>query len=300
MILIKGGHVVDPGTGRDGKYDILTEDDRITAVEENISQQQYPSAQIIYAGECIVAPGLVDVHSHFREPGQTEKETIYTGASAAAAGGYTSVVCMANTDPCTDNIQTLNYILERARNLDIHLYQDAALTINRSGSRLVDMRQLKEAGAAGFTDDGAPDLDENIVARAMAIAQELHVPLSFHEEDPAFVYEAGINEGDIAEKLGMQGASRQAEITLAERDLNLALRAGAVIDIQHVSAAETVELIRKAKSLEEEDIIHAEASPHHFSLTEDAILEYGTNAKVNPPLRTEADRQERSDEIHTS
>lgn len=290
MLLIKNGHIIDPKTNRNSFGDVLVRDGIVAKIEGNINEEDYPGIKVINAQGCIVSPGFVDVHSHFRDPGFTEKETIATGAAAAAAGGYTSVVCMANTDPVIDSVSSLNYVLGRFENETIHIYQDSALTVGRQGKRLVDMKVLKDAGAVGFTDDGSPVLDETIVSKAMAMAQELNVPLSFHEEDPSFVYDAGINQGDVAEKLGLKGASRFAEISLTDRDLKLALRSGASIDIQHVSAAETVELIRKAKAEEAEDIIHAEATPHHFSLTEEAIIEYGTNAKVNPPLRTEKDR----------
>ena len=290
MLLIKGGHVTDPEEGIDDRLDILTDGCTIKRTDKNIASESCPEAQLIDATGCIVAPGFVDVHSHFREPGQTEKETVHTGAAAAAAGGYTSVVLMANTDPCVDDTAALNYVFERMRTVDIHLYQDAALTAERNGKRLTDMEKLAEAGAAGFTDDGTADLDADIVRQGMITAQRLGLPISFHEEDPSYISESGINAGNVARRLGLKGASREAETVLAKRDLDMALETGASIDIQHVSAAETVGLIREAKKRDEKGIIHAEATPHHFSLTEDAILEFGTNAKVNPPLRTEADR----------
>lgn len=291
MLLIKGGQVVDPASGRNEKADVLIDGCTIIRTAASIDTEGMTDINIIDATGCIVAPGLVDVHAHFREPGQTEKETIHTGAAAAAAGGYTSVVCMANTDPCIDNTAALSYVFDRMRTVDVHLYQDAAFTVERSGSRLVDMEGMIRAGAAGFTDDGAADLDVNIVREGMQRAQKLGVPISFHEESPAYISESGINAGKVAKELGLMGASRSAETVLTSRDLELALQTGAIIDIQHVSAAETVDLIRKAKLKDADGIIHAEATPHHFSLTEEAVLKYGTNAKVNPPLRTEDDRQ---------
>ncbi len=291
MLLIKGGHVIDPSCGLDGMYDVLTAEGKIAAIAKELNEDDYPGIRVINAKGMVVAPGLVDVHSHFREPGFTDRETISSGAAAAAAGGYTSIVCMANTEPAVDNVRTLNYIKARFEEEEIHLYQDAAVTVGRAGEKLVDMGMLKKAGAVGFTDDGTAITDGRIVADAMKEAGLLKMPLSFHEEDPEYVHDAGINAGEEAKKLGLEGASREAEIEMVKRDLKMALKTGAVIDIQHVSAAETVDLIRKAKKKDASHIIHAEATPHHFSLTEDAIEEYGTNAKVNPPLRTEADRK---------
>ncbi|MCH5337514.1 MAG: dihydroorotase [Acetatifactor sp.] len=289
MLLIKNGYMIDPKSGRDGKYDILTEKDRILKIGKNLEPSS-ERCKIINAEGLLVAPGLVDVHVHFREPGFTQKEDITTGAAAAAKGGFTSVVLMANTKPPIDNEETLEYVLNRGRETGIHVYTCANVTVGMQGKKLTHMKTLAAAGAAGFTDDGIPLLDAAIVRKAMEEAAALDLPISFHEEDPGLISENGINHGAVSEKLGINGSPREAEITLVERDLKLALETGASINIQHISAAESVELVRRAK--EKGTNIHAEATPHHFSLTENAVEEYGTLAKMNPPLRTEEDRME--------
>lgn len=287
-MLIKNAHVIDPANNIDDISDILIEDGCISGLGDSLG---YTGNEIIDATGLIAAPGLVDVHTHFRDPGQTEKETLHTGALAAAAGGYTSVICMANTVPAVDTVDTLSDILDRAIREEIHIYQTSAVTLGRAGRELVPMEELAAAGAVGFTDDGTPIMDEKLVGRAMKEAAALGKVISFHEEDPAYVCQAGVNSGSISESMGLSGADRKAEYSMIERDLQLALETGATVDIQHVSAAESVDAIRKYKKDDKNGLIHAEATPHHFSLTEDAVTEKGSLAKVNPPLRTEADRQ---------
>ena len=287
-MLIKNARLIDPLNDTEEICHIL--------IENGVVEQIIKGGDFTYNGEeidasgLITAPGLVDVHAHFRDPGQTEKETLHTGAAAAAAGGYTSVVCMANTSPAVDNTKTLKDVLNRAISEKIHIYQTAAVTKGRSGRELTDMPGLITAGAAGFTDDGTAITDEALVRTAMQDAAQLGAVLSFHEEDPAFVKEAGINKGRISDAMGIYGADRKAEYSLVERDIKIALETGARIDIQHVSAKESVEIIREYKAKDRNELIHAEATPHHFSLTDDAIIRYGSNAKVNPPLRTDEDR----------
>lgn len=288
MILIKNAYMIDPKSGREGRYDILTEGDRIARIGEKIEKP---------AGECIVieaqgllaAPGLVDVHVHFREPGRTDKEDIVTGAAAAAKGGFTTVVMMANTAPAIDNGQTLRQVLERGKKTGIHVLSCANVTMGMQGKELTSMEELAAQGAAGFTDDGKPLTDENLVRAAMERAAGLDKPISFHEEDPALIAQNGINRGKASRHFGLDGSPREAESRLVERDLELALETGAKINIQHISAKESVELVRQAK--QRGGNIHAEATPHHFTLTEEALIQYGSLAKMNPPLREEEDRQ---------
>ncbi len=289
MLLIRNGYMIDPKSGREGKGDILTDGSRIVRLGEHLTPP-CGGCEIVDAEGLLVAPGLVDVHVHFREPGFTQKEDITTGAAAAARGGFTTVVLMANTKPTVDNAETLEYVLRRGRETGIHVHTCANVTIGMKGESLTDMKALAEAGAVGFTDDGVPLLNETLVREAMRQAAALHMPISFHEENPAYIENNGINRGRASEYYGIGGSSRKAEITMVERDLKLALETGASVDIQHISAKEAVELVRRAKRQGKN--IHAEATPHHFTLTEEAAIRFGTLAKMNPPLREEADRQE--------
>lgn len=283
-ILIKNGKLVNPA-GPEGALDILVEDGKILQTAGNIEAD---AERVIDAGGCIVAPGFVDVHVHFRDPGQTWKEDIYTGAAAAAAGGYTSVVMMANTIPAVDTPENIKAMLAKGRETDIKVYACANVTVGMKGEKLVDMRAMKDAGAAGFTDDGKPLMDAELVEQAMKQTAELGLPISFHEEDPRYIITPGYNKGAASEHYGIGGADRMAEISMIERDIALALKTGAEIDIQHISTKEGVELVRQARLRAAN--IHAEATPHHFALTEEAAIRYGSMAKMNPPLRTEEDR----------
>lgn len=285
-MLIKNGRVIDPSAGFDQVADVFIEEGKIKEIGKiDIRGQE----EVIDAEGYIVAPGLVDIHVHFREPGFTYKEDIITGSEAAAAGGFTTVVAMANTKPVVDNEETLSYVLEQTRKSKINVYTVAAVTKGLKGKELVDMKRLHEMGAVGFSDDGVAIVDKEIVIKAMEIAKELDVPLSFHEEDPYFVKTPGINGGKVAEKLGIVGASYIAEDIMVARDCVLALYTGARVNIQHISSGNSVEIVRLFKKLGAE--VHAEATPHHFSLTEEAVLKCGTLAKMNPPLRREEDRQ---------
>ncbi len=289
MILIRKGHIVDPVTKTNEVKDILLDDDGLIKEVGSISEENVKDAEVIDAEGLTIAPGLVDAHVHFRDPGFPNKETIETGAAAAARGGVTTVICMANTKPAVDNLDTLHYILEKGEKTGIRLYQTSTVTKNLAGEELVDMEEMAEAGAAGFTDDGIPIMDEKILHDAFVKAKELNLPISLHEEDPYFVKQAGVNMGRISEELGYGGASRTAEDIMTARDCIMALDTGASVCIQHISSKNSVELVRCAKRLGAD--IHAEATPHHFTLTEEAVLQYGTNARMNPPVRTEEDRK---------
>lgn len=286
MMLIKNGRIIDPESKRDKKADILIDGEIIKKIEKNIKEEGID--EIIDAEGKIVSPGLIDVHVHFRDPGLTYKEDILTGSRAAARGGFTTVVCMANTKPAVDNKETLEYILNEVKKVAINVLQTAAVTVELKGIELVDMKMLKQCGAAGFTDDGFPIMDLSIVLKAMETAKLLDVPISFHEEDPSLIGNPGVNEGKISKELGIQGASRLAEDVMVARDCVMALKTGAKVNIQHLSSGTAVDIIRYAKS--KGAVIFAEASPHHFALTEEDVLKYKTNAKMNPPLRTEEDR----------
>lgn len=287
-MFIKNGRVVDSVTGTDEIMNIIIKDNIIEEVGHDISIDETDNVTVIDATGLVVAPGLMDTHVHFRDPGFTYKEDIITGAAAAARGGFTSVVCMANTKPAVDNIETLDYIQKKGETTGIHVMQTAAVTKELKGTELVDMDALADAGAVGFTDDGIPIMDEHVLTMAMKKAAELDLPISLHEEDPEFIIKSGVNQGKVAEQLGYGGASSTAEDVMVARDCVLALHTGASVCIQHISSGNSVELVRTAKKLGAD--VHAEATPHHFTLTEDAVLKYGTNARMNPPLRTEDDR----------
>lgn len=286
-MIIKHGLVMDPASGLSEHMDILVKDGKIVKIAPEITDN---TEEILEAKGLIVGPGLLDTHVHFRDPGFTYKEDIHTGALASAKGGFTTVICMANTSPTVDNADTLKDNLERGAKEDIRIFQAAAISHSLKGQEEVDMTALKGAGACGFTDDGIPLLNAEFCYKAMESAEALNVPISLHEEDPAFIRNNGINHGKVSEELGIYGSPSIAEESLVARDCLLALRSGADVVIQHISSGVSVELVRTYKKLGAH--LHAEATPHHFSLTEEAVLEHGTLAKMNPPLRTEKDRQQ--------
>ena len=292
MILLQNGTVIDPESGFEKKADILIKGAEIAAIGQNlISDIDKKSLEIIDCSDKIIGPGLVDVHVHFRDPGFTYKENIDSGSEAAKKGGYTSVVLMANTKPPVDTPQTIQYILDKGKKTGINVYTCATITKKMVGQQLNDFKLLKEAGAIGFTDDGIPLLTENIVKQAMNEAAMEDVVLSFHEEDPSFIENNGINHGKASEYFKIGGSNRQAEISMVQRDIALAMETGAKVNFQHISSKETVDLIRQAKKTEKGSQIYTEATPHHIALTEDAAIKYQTLGKMNPPLREEADRQ---------
>lgn len=295
MMLIKNGRVVDPESGFDGLADVLVEDGKVKKLlpagqaEAAGAEACEGADEVIDATGLIVGPGLVDVHVHFRDPGLTYKEDILTGAEAAKAGGFTTVVLMANTKPVVDSVETLRYVLEKGKETGIHVLSAAAVSKGFKGAELTDMEALAAAGAAGFTDDGIPLINETLVRDAMVKAKELDLPLSFHEEDPAFITNNGINRGAVSGQLGIGGSPAIAEDSLVARDCMIALHTGAAVNIQHISSKNSVQMVALAKKLGAD--VWAEVTPHHFSLDETAVLKHGTLAKMNPPLRTAEDKK---------
>ena len=285
-MILKNGFLINPRTNTSEPADIRISNGIIEEIGTDLSGEQ---EEILDIAGLTIAPGLIDTHVHFRDPGFTYKETLHTGSLSAAKGGFTSVICMANTSPAVDSVETLTDILTRAKEEDIHIYQAAAVSEGLKGHNLNDLEALAQAGACGFTDDGIPLMNASRCYEAMERAAALDLPISLHEEDKSFITNNGINEGIISEALGISASPSIAEDVLVARDCMLALHTKANTVIQHISSGNSVALVRNAKELGAN--IHAEATPHHFTLTEDAILQYGTLAKMNPPLRTEKDRQ---------
>lgn len=286
-MILKKGHLINPATGTDAVMDIRFDNGIIQEIGTDLTPSV--SEKVLDISGLVVAPGLVDTHIHFRDPGFTYKEDLHTGSLAAAKGGFTSVICMANTKPVVDSVNTLKDILTRAKGEKIHIYQTASVSYGLNGEKMTDFDALAANGACGFTDDGIPLMDAVFCYNAMKKAAELHMPVSLHEEDKSFITNNGINAGKVAEKLGIEGSPAIAEEVMVARDCMLALRTGASVVIQHISSGNSVELVRTALKLGAD--IHAEATPHHFTLTEEAVLKHDTLAKMNPPLRTEEDRQ---------
>ena len=284
MKLIKNGRVIDPKSQFDARADILIDGQKIIAIGQDLTQAD---AEIIDATGKIVAPGLIDGHVHFRELGQTHKEDIHTGSLSAARGGFTTVVMMANTNPTVSTVETLTEVLSSAAREKIHVKSVATITDQFDGQTLTDFESLLKAGAAGFSDDGIPFTDAGRVRRAMQKAASFDTILVLHEEDPQLTGVLGINDGAIAHQCGVIGAPTVSEYSMVARDAMLALDTKARVHFQHLSAGESVDVIRFAKSLGAQ--VTAEVTPQHFSITEDAILTHGTSAKLNPPLRRSSD-----------
>ena len=305
--IISNGYLVNPGAGEEGTADIIVKNGKVEKIlfhkpeDGAFSNSEMPDVEalkeseedveVIDAKGMYVFPGLIDAHTHFRDPGFTHKEDILSGAKAAAAGGYTAVVLMCNTKPVVDNVETFRYVINKGKETDIHVYSCATVSIGLKGQEMTDMKALRDAGAVGFTDDGIPIMDPAFLEKAMEESAKMSLPISLHEEDKNLIANNGINRGKASEYYGIGGSPAEAEISLIRRDLEIAEKTGAVLDVQHVSSGKSVKLIREAVRRQGENRrIHAEATPHHFSLTEDAVIECGANAKCNPPLRTEEDR----------
>ena len=294
-LLIEFGTVIDPANGIEGLRDVLIVDGLVAAVDRTGSFDVANTVERVNASGCIVAPGLIDIHVHLREPGQTWKETIATGTAAAAAGGFTSVVAMPNTVPVNDSVETLLWMLDEARHPRVRLFAMPAVTHGSLGRDLTDFAVLAAAGAVGFTDDGKPVLEDAVMREALLRAGRLGLVVSQHAEDTRVSPSSGINAGVVAFRLGLRGMSVEAESSVVERDIalvrDIARREGvqARLHVQHVSTAKAIDAVRRAKA--EGLQVTCEAAPHHFTLTEEALAEFDTNCKMNPPLRAEADRQ---------
>ena len=288
--LIKGGRVVDPETGIDGVMEILIEDGKIAAIASAKSKIENRKSKIIDASGKIVTPGLIDMHVHLREPGHEYKETIETGCLAAAHGGFTAICCMANTVPVNDNQSVTTYILDKAKTAGtVRVYPVAAISRGLRGESLAEYGELKAAGAVAVSDDGNPVMNAHLMRRAMEYAKGFGLLVISHCEDRNLSAGGVMNEGIVSARLGLAGIPAAAESIMVARDIVLSELTGAPLHIAHVSTECSVRLIRDAK--ERGLPVTAETAPHYFSLTEEAVMGYDTNAKVYPPLRTARDRE---------
>ena len=284
-ILLKGGHVVDPSADLDSAADILIKDGKIADVGKNLKAS---GAKMIDCKGKIVLPGLIDMHAHFRQPGREDEETFITGGRAALRGGFTSVLCMANTSPPVDNKGVVEYIYAESKKTDLaNIYTVGAVTKGLEGKELTEIGQIYEAGAKALSDDGKPVMNAELMRRALEYAKMFGLPIISHCEDLNLSRNGVMNEGFISTRMGLKGVPRAAEIVMIMRDIELAQLTGSRVHIAHVSTKESVELIRHAKK--KKINVTCETCPHYFTLTEEAVLGFNTNAKVSPPLRTKED-----------
>jgi len=286
-LLLRGGRVIDPSRGTDGVADLLVLDGRIEAVGHHIAPP--PDTEVRELGGKVVAPGLIDLHVHFREPGQEDLETIATGAAAAAAGGFTAVCAMPNTDPVTDNQAAVGFIVRQAiRAAKARVYPIAAITLGQKGQQLAEFGELVGAGAVAVSDDGHPLVSSHIMRTALEYARTFGIPVADHCEDPTLSAGGSMHEGLVSTRLGLKGIPAAAEEIMVARDILLSELTGGHIHLCHMSTRGSVDLIRRAK--QKGLRVTAEATPHHFTLTHERVEGYDTHAKMNPPLREEADR----------
>jgi dihydroorotase len=287
-ILLKGGRVVDPSQNIDGQADVLLLDGKIESVGQNLGTPD--GAQVIDAGGRVVAPGLIDLHVHFREPGQEDLETVATGAMAAVAGGFTSVCAMPNTDPVTDNQAAIGFIVRQAqRAARARVYPIGAITLGQKGEKLAEFGEMVGAGAVAVSDDGKPVVSSHMMRTALEYAKTFGIPVADHCEEPTLSQGGVMHEGIVSTRLGLKGIPAAAEEIMVARDTILAELTGGHVHLCHMSTRGSVELIRRAK--DKGLRVTAEATPHHFSLTHERCEGYDTNAKMNPPLREVDDRE---------
>lgn len=285
-VLLTGGRLLDPSSGLDAVGDLLLSGGKIEAVGGRVGRPD--GAEVVDCAGLVVAPGLVDVHCHLREPGREDVETIATGARAAAAGGFTAVCAMPNTDPVTDNQAAVGFVLEQGRAARAaRVHPIGAISIGQAGERLAEFGEMVGAGAVAVSDDGKPVVSSQLMRTALEYARTFDIPVADHCEDPTLAAGGAMNEGVVSARMGLRGIPSEAEEIMAIRDILLARRTGGHVHLCHMSTKGSVELIRWGK--ERGIRVTAEACPHHLSLTEEAVEGYDTHAKMNPPLRTAAD-----------
>lgn len=287
LILIQGGRVMDPSQGQDVVADLLIEDGKVSRIGKNLKAE---GAEILSAQGKWVTPGFIDLHVHFRSPGQEHKETIETGSKAALRGGFTTVCTMANTDPVVDSFSVVEYVKSQSAKVGlVNVLPYAAVTIGLKGEALTEMGRLKEAGVAGFSDDGAPIANAGVMRRALEYTRLTKLPVIAHCEEPELISHGVMHEGKTALRLGLSGIPSEAESVMIARDILLAQATGGRLHIAHVSTKEGVSLIRQAKA--NGVCVTAEVTPHHLTLTDEALNTYEARFKMNPPLRGNEDLQ---------
>ena len=296
-LMLKGGRVIDPAGGRDGAFDVLVEDGRIARIGRDLPVD---GAEVFEMKRgWIVAPGLIDIHVHLREPGQEHKETVATGTASAVVGGFTAVACMPNTEPVNDHAGITQFILKKAAEAQLaRVYPIGAVSIGSRGEQLAELGEQKLAGCVAFTDDGRPVATALLMRRALEYAGMLGVPVIDHCEDPSLKGDGVAHEGYFASQLGLRGIPGAAESIMVERDVSLAELAGAHVHIAHMSARQSIRAVRAGK--ERGVRVTCEVAPHHFTLTDEALdgpVKYDTNLKMNPPLRSLEDRDAMLDGI---
>ncbi|MBN2225314.1 MAG: dihydroorotase [Deltaproteobacteria bacterium] len=285
-MLIEGGTVIDPAAGFEGPADLVIENGKIAGIVKPGAGPK--DSEIITAKGCIICPGLVDIHTHLREPGYEYKETIATGSRAAAAGGVTSMACMANTNPVNDNGSVTEFILKQARAYAVvRVYPIGAVTKGQQGEALAEIGDMREAGAVALSDDGSVVADSDLMRRGLEYAKTFGLCVVTHSEDMSLVGEGVMNEGFVSTELGLPAAPHEAEEIMIFRDVTLAALTGARVHIAHVTTSGGVQIIREAKK--RGIAVTAETCPHYITLTDDAVRTFDTNTKVNPPLRTQDD-----------
>jgi dihydroorotase len=287
-LLIKGGHLIDPAAKIDAPMDILLHDGRVAEIAP--PNKIKGGDEKFDARGLIVAPGFLDIHVHLREPGQGYKETIATGTAAAAAGGFTSVCCMPNTQPVVDSPEWVTWLQQPERGAVVNVFPIAAATKASKGAVLTDFRGLQRAGAVAVTDDGKPILDDDVMRETLRRASELGLPVIQHAEDTRATENCAMNEGPTSFRLGLRGMKTSAEASIVERDIQLAQQfSGARLHVAHLSTADALKAVRRGKRSRVH--VTCEVTPHHFALVDADVGDYNTNCKMNPPLRSEADRE---------